>query len=161
MHSIHVTIAFEILAIVAVIFALIKIKKEGGGAILTWAGYFALLVGVLIMICSIATGIKGMTSCKKDCNYEMHCMGKAGNAGCMGASTCMMGMHGKMCMGKTMKMCKKHGKDCDGACMGGHKMDKKGCGMKPEAENDSIPDNSASEEGGDDSPEDNDDGTDN
>lgn len=125
MHGIHLTIAIEILAIVAVLFVLTKLKKEGAGKLLTWAGYLALLVGILIMLCSISMGIWGMTSCKKEVRHEMRFMHHDCGSDCMGDDGCMMGMHGKM--GKDM--CKMHGKDCSGACMGMKGKGKKGCGM--------------------------------
>ncbi len=138
-----IVIAIEVLAVVAALHLLVKLKKEGIGGIVKILGWLPVIIGFLIMICTVAGGFRHMCS-KKDgncgpngkmekCIMKMHggpgmmggCGPMEGCEGMGGPGMCKMGHPGccKMdmeCKGDSAK-CKMDSKEC--------KEMEKGCSM--------------------------------
>jgi hypothetical protein len=110
MH-IYISICVTLLTLIAAMHLLLKAKKEEVSSLFKWISYFIVLVGLLILLCQLARGIKQMLhhgdgECREECHPWMRC-GDGGMGGMHG------GMHGYMMYGHDgMKCCDMDEEEC-------------------------------------------------
>jgi hypothetical protein len=130
--NLFISIPLVLLAILAALFFLAKVKTENLGAFFKWSGYLVLIAAVGLLMCLMLKGARKMkhrmSGADKECMYMEK--GMNGGKGKMGACTGMgdcTGMNKMNCgHGKGMGM-----KECAGMdmmdCGHGKGMDMKGC----------------------------------
>ena len=105
-HLIYMAISVEIVAITAVLFFL---AKAGLSTALRWVGYILLLVGFLIMVCTVTRGLGMMMHHKTEASEHCHMGGMQGGCPMMGRGDCKGDMKGcdmKECEGEAGECCK-------------------------------------------------------
>ena len=110
-HMLYIAIALTLLALMAGVLMLWKVKTDAMGGFAKWMSYLVIVTCLGMFICEIGQCCVRMAHCRHDMEGGY---GMCGGGGCyMGGGCCMMGGHGHGMMKKDEKCCEEEMEGCE------------------------------------------------